>query len=113
MPNFIRLNREIVVKYNANAGKTDDNANPLPEVWQSLVTLAASKQGLSGRTYYQAATTDSQSDVIYKIRFHPDIKPGMLISDDGHNYRITAVIDKDGYKMWLEIHASEVLPSAG
>lgn len=84
--------------------KTDCNGNPVKE-WVDVTTVYADKRGLSGRLYYQAAAVQAENDVLYVIRYRPDVKAKMRVVDDGE-YTIKSAIDKDGRKQWLELRCS-------
>ena len=89
------------------------NANGFPvEAWTDLKTVWAAKRGLQGREYFAAAEVQAESDVIYTIRYRTCITAGMRIIDGEKTMNIKApLVDLDGRKRYLEIHASEVVPS--
>lgn len=104
------LRHRIVIKYDANAGKSDDNANPIPD-WQTLCTVWAKRQGLTGRAFYQAAALQAENDQIFIIRYRADIKAGMQIVEGNETFDIyVPTVDKDGCRQWLELHARAVVP---
>lgn len=94
---------------------TTTNENGFPEeTWADFATVWDNKRGLTGREYYQAAAVQSESDVVYTIRYSNttiQITSAMRIIDGTQTYEIKAPsIDKNGHKRWLEIRASEVVP---
>lgn len=90
---------------------TDENGYPFEE-WQEFTKTWAHKRGLSGREYYAAAAVQSETDIVFTVRYNSktsQITPEMRIvegADIEHPYNIKSVIDKDGSKCWLEIRAS-------
>lgn len=100
------LDKRITIQYDASDGTTNPN-------WQPLCTVWASKKGLTGRTFYQAAATHAESDIIYKIRYRTGIKALMQIVDRESTMTIKAPPVEIGRKQWLEIHAKDVLINGG
>lgn len=89
----------------------DENGYPCEE-WQELARVWSAKRGLSGREYYAAAAVESETDVVFTVRYNSitiQITPEMRIiegTDTENPYNIKSVVDKDGLKRWLEIRAS-------
>ena len=97
-----KLTTRIIIQQDISDGTTEP-------IWTEFKTLWANKQGLGGRVFYQAQAVQSESDIIYTIRYRKGIHTGMRILDDDATLRIKAPPnDKENKKMWLEIHASEV-----
>lgn len=92
--------------------KTDGNGHPYKE-WQDFVKIWAAKRGLSGREYYAAAAVESETDVVFTVRYSnktSQITSDMRIiegSDAERPYNIKSdPVDRYGDKRWLEIRAS-------
>jgi SPP1 family predicted phage head-tail adaptor len=101
------LRNKIIIQHDTSDGIS-------APVWATFDTVWANKRGLVGRVFYQAAAVQSESDVIYTIRFKAGITAGMQILDGTNTFRIKAPpVDSDGRKIWLEIHAEEVLTNGG
>jgi head-tail adaptor len=112
-----QLRHKIFINYNATPDATDANGVSQP-TWQPLVVdgngnplpIMALKEGIKGRLYFQAAAVQSESDIQYTIRFRTDVKATMQIVDDTETLIIKVPpVDPDGYRMWLEIHARDVM----
>ncbi len=98
---------KISIQHDTSDGTTDP-------MWVTFATVWANKKGLAGRVFYQAAAVQSESDIIYTIRWQQGFTTGMRILDDTSILRIKAPpIDVDGRRKWLEIHAEEVLINGG
>lgn len=89
------------------------------ESWIDFKKIWAKKTGLSGRIFYQAAAVQSESDVIFKIRFKKGITASMRIAENPHIvdgnivydniYKIKSdPVDKTGLRKELYITASKV-----
>lgn len=100
------LNRRITFQNDTSNGTTD----PL---WVDHCSVWANKKGLVGRTFYQAAATQAESDIIYIIRYRNDITAGMRIVDGTSILTIKAPPVEIGHKQWLEVHAKEVTVNGG
>lgn len=99
------LNTKIIVQKKA-VTKVDgfDQEN-----WKNYVTLWSEKTGLSGMIKYQAAATNSESDVLFRIRYIKGITAAMRILEGTHTYDIKGdPVDKTGKKRELYITCSEV-----
>lgn len=97
---------------------TDDDGFEKQD-WVEFKKSWARKTGLKGKTFYEAAATQSQSDVIFKIRYTKGITSSMRIAEnpkvvDGKTvfdniYNIKAdPIDRTGDKIELYITCSKV-----
>jgi SPP1 family predicted phage head-tail adaptor len=107
------LRHKITFQYDAQPDRVNGNGVPWPD-WQPLVTLMAKKEGIRGYLFYQAAVTETESDITYTIRYREDIKATMQIIDGTNTYTVKVPpIDTDGRRKWLEIHARAVLQSGG
>jgi SPP1 family predicted phage head-tail adaptor len=92
----------------------DTSDGTIAPVWANFATLWANKKGLTGRVFYQAAAVQSESDVIYTVRYIAGITAGMQIVDGERIFRIKAPpFDADGRKKWLELRAEEVMTNGG
>lgn len=101
------LNTRITVqKYEASPD--DDGFES--EGWIDSKKLWAKKTGLSGRIFYAAAAVQSESDVIFMIRYNKDVKENMQIVEGDNIYQIKAIVDKTGKRQELYITCSEVKP---
>lgn len=86
---------------------TDDKGHP-KEGWTDYIKTFAAKRGLSGKEYYSAAAVNSETDVIFIIRYREDITSEMQLidgTDVEHPYNIKSAVNKEGKKNWLEIRA--------
>lgn len=109
------LRHRIKIQYNAKAGQTDDNDNPIYD-WQPITinTIWAKKAGLKGKLFYQAAATNSENNVMFTIRYRSDVKAGMQLIDGNDIYDIyIKPIDPDDKRMWLQLHCKEILQNGG
>jgi SPP1 family predicted phage head-tail adaptor len=87
------------------------NENGFPvEEWVNLATVWSNKRGLSGREYYAAASVQSETEIIFTIRFMAGLDTSMQILHGAVKHDIKSIIDRDGRRCWLEIHAVEVVP---
>lgn len=106
---IVKLRNKITIQHHITG--TDENGYPYEE-WQELTQVWAAKRGLSGREYYAAAAVQSETDVVFTVRYNSitsQITPEMRIiegNDTEGFYNIKSVVDKDGMKRWLEIRAS-------
>jgi SPP1 family predicted phage head-tail adaptor len=100
------LNRKITIIHDLNRDQnlTDENGAPV-EDWQPYKTIWANKKGLTGRVFYAAQAVNSETDVIFTIRYDKSIKTYMRITDDAGEYRIKAILDKEGKRRYLTITA--------
>ena len=89
----------------------DQFGNPLPKQWQSVATVWAAVEALTGRLYFEAQQTAEQSDHRVTIRWRRGIEPGMIACHDGREFTIHAVLDRDGRRRWLELLCREVRPA--
>lgn len=105
------LRHRITIQRDVSDGTTDVYGNPAPD-WKSVCSVWAGKKGVKGTAFYQAAAEYSTSDIVYIIRYRPDIKTGMRIIDGDRIGEIKVPpVDPDFKKQWLQIHTSEVLKS--
>lgn len=101
------LNTRIIIQQYVTATDSDGFET---QQWVDFKRLWSKKTGLTGRVFYAAAAVQSESDVIFKIRYRKDITSSMRIVEGSHVYEIKAdPIDKDGKKKELYITASEVV----
>lgn len=112
------LNTHIHILKKGDSGETDDDGFPIV-AWDKWKGIWAKKTGLSGRTFYEAAATQSESDVIFQIRYMKGITPDMRIGENpktingkpvfDNTYDIKAdPVDKTGLKRKLYITCSKV-----
>jgi head-tail adaptor len=115
------MRHKIFVNYNAQPERVDGNGVSCPD-WQPLVVdsngnprpFMAKKEGIKGRLYFQAAAVQAESDIQYTIYFRTDVKATMQIIDDTETLIIKVPpVDTDGMRMWLEIHARDVMTDGG
>lgn len=103
------LNHRITIVEDANRGKNITNENGFPvEDWKIWRRPWSKKQGLYGRVFYAAAATQSETDVVYKIRYINGLRNDMRIIDIDGTYKIKAAVDKEGKRQFLWITASKV-----
>lgn len=77
--------------------------------WVEFKKLWSKKTGLSGRVFYAAAAVQSESDVVFKIRYTKGITSSMRIVEGENTYEIKAdPVDRDGKRKELYITASKV-----
>ncbi|HAN20423.1 MAG: hypothetical protein A2Y15_08705 [Clostridiales bacterium GWF2_36_10] len=101
------LNTRITIQHDTSDGTTTPS-------WATFCIIMANKKGLTGKTFYQAAAVQAESDIIYTIRYRKDITAGMQIIDCNSTLTIKAPpVDVNNRKQWLEIHAKEVLTNGG
>lgn len=106
----MRLRDKITIQH-ITGMTTNANGFEVP-AWGTYTTVWANKRGLRGREYYQAAAMQSESEVVFEIRYRTDITSDMRIVSD-KTYDIKSVSDTEGRKKWLEIHAKEVDQNGG
>lgn len=102
------LNHHITItKPGPSSGYSSDPGPPV-----TVCQTWAQKKGLSGRSFYQAATSQAEADVTYIIRYRADIAAGMSVVEGSHVYEIyTPPVDESGDLRWLALHCREVTPS--
>lgn len=89
----------------------DQFGDPLPPTWQTVATVWAAVEALTGRLYFEARQTAEQSDHRITIRWRRGIEPGMIVRYDGREFTIQAVLDRDGTRRWLQLICREVKPA--
>lgn len=92
-------------------GGQDEWGDPIPEQWQSVCTVWAAVEALTGRLFFEARQTAEQSDHQVTIRYRKGIEPGMIVRYDGREFTIQAVLDREGTRRWLELICREVKPA--
>lgn len=93
-------------------GGKDQSGDPLPPQWQTVATVWAAVEALTGRLYFEARQTAEQSDHQVIIRWRQGIEPGMKVRmADGRELTIQAVLDKEGTRRWLQLICREVKPA--
>lgn len=102
-----KLNHRITIIQDINRGSniTDDNGAPI-ENWHEVKKAWCNKKGLSGRTFYAAQAVNAETDVIFTLRYDKSIKTFMRITDDEGEYKIKALVDKEGNRRYWTITAS-------
>jgi len=93
------------------AAGQDQYGDPLLKTWQRVAAIWASVEGLTGNQYFQAQQTVDQSDHKVIIRYRQGIEQGMIVRHAGREFRIKAVLDKDGRRRFLELLCKEVKPA--
>lgn len=78
------------------------------EVWQDYKIVWASITNLSGREYFQAAATQKENTVKFRIRFNEDLNTDMQILFNGKRYNITSIDNIKYENKYMEIKALEV-----
>ena len=89
----------------------DQWGDPVSPTWQTVATVWAAVEALTGRLYFEARQTTEQSDHRVIIRWRPGIEPGMIVRHDGREFTIQAVLDRDGKRRWFELVCQEVKPA--
>ncbi len=89
----------------------DPNTGDPARAWQTIATVWAAVEGLSGTQLFQAQQTVDRSTHRVTIRYRPDVEPGMIIRHDGRELTITAALDEDGRRRWLVLTCREVRPA--
>jgi SPP1 family predicted phage head-tail adaptor len=112
-----KLNRKVTIQYNAQPERTDSNGNPWPD-WQTLGNAWVEKTPISlsriGRWIYQAAASQSLTDMIFVTHYREDIKPTMRIIDGVETYSLLVPpVDPDGRRIWMIIQGVLVLQNGG
>jgi SPP1 family predicted phage head-tail adaptor len=106
--NSTNLKYSITVQHNVTG--VDEKGHPVKE-WQEFASRKAAKRGLSSKEYYAAAAVQSETDIVFTVRYDSvtsQITANMQIvegSDTEHPYNIDPPVDKYGDKRWLEIRA--------
>lgn len=90
------------------------SSDPGPPV--TVCRVWAQKKGLAGRSFYQAAQSQAEAEITYRIRHRVGMKyavsAGMSVVEGTHTYDIyTPPVDEDGDRQWLTLHCKEVTPS--
>ncbi|HPU35052.1 MAG TPA: phage head closure protein [Phycisphaerae bacterium] len=85
--------------------------DPLPPTWQTVATVWAAVEALTGRLFFEARQTAEQSDHKVTIRWRRGIEPGMIARHDGREFVIQAVLDREGTRRWLQLICREVKPA--
>lgn len=86
-----------------------DSAGFQSKSWVTFKKLWSKKTGLSGRIFYAAQAVQSESDVIFMIRYTKGITSAMRIIEGENIYQIKAdPVDKIGDKKELYITASKI-----
>lgn len=89
----------------------DQWGDPLPPTWETVATVWAAVEALSGRLFFEARQTAEQSDHRITIRYRSGIEPGMIVRHDGREFTVQAVLDREGTKRWLELVCREMKPA--
>lgn len=92
------LKTSIIIQFDASDGTNYPH-------WETIAQVLAKKEGLPGRTFYQAAAVQAENDVVYIIRYGTPVKPTMRILDEDNEYFIKSVRDLNNNRQWLEIRA--------
>lgn len=82
------------------------------EYWDDLLTCWAKVEGLKGQQLYAAAQTAHATTHRVTVRYRRDkpIKAGMRLVHEGVTYEITAALDREGTRRWLELECRELVP---
>ncbi len=84
----------------------DELGNPNTS-WESIATVWASIEPISGREFWAQQQVQSEITVRIRIRFRDDIFPGMKAEYGSKTYIIKNVIDRDESHRELELMCSE------
>ena len=63
----------------------------------------------SGDEFYNAATTNSKVEAVFKVRWRNDLDTDMTILFRGQEYGITRIDEFEGYKQDLTIYAYTIV----
>jgi SPP1 family predicted phage head-tail adaptor len=123
------LKHRIFIQRDSALGTTDSNGNPAAPAWESITekVIWAGKKGLTGTTFFAAAATHSEDNILFVVRYNAKTKTvttamriveGITVTDGAeaydHIYEITAPpVDVGDRHEWLEIHAKEVEINGG
>lgn len=91
----------ILEKYNGR----DEYGLPIEELRPVAENIWAYYRHATGKEIYVAAMFDYVVEVVFKINWRDDIRPGMIIRFRDQDYGITRVDDFEGYKEDLTIYA--------
>ena len=75
------------------------------DTWSDFATVRAKKRPLRGRELIAAHAAQSETEVMFYIRFLSGVNSSMRIVHGGEYYNITSVVDVDGRGRELEISA--------
>ena len=73
------------------------------ETWETLCTVWAKAEPLSGREYFQAAAVNRENSIRFTIRYRADVTAEMTIRWRGVDYGIESVVNPGGRNVALEI----------
>lgn len=90
--NIGKLNRRITIEYVTTA--TDPEGYPI-ETWTTFAKPWAAREPLRGDEFWNAAATNAEKTVKYRIRYRKGIKANMRLTDhvDGLTYNIVVPLD--------------------
>ncbi len=63
------------------------------ETWETVVTLRAEKNPLSGREYFDSLQVQEANQVRFKTRYYPGLNTKMRLVHNGVNYDIHSIIN--------------------
>ena len=81
------------------------------EKWETLCTVWAKAEPLSGREYFQAAAVNRENSIRFTIRYRKDVTPEMTLRWQGADYAIESVLSPGGRNIALEILARSEVPA--
>lgn len=94
------------ISFLKNSPTTDENDNQVDN-WQTFKTVWASTTGLTGKLFYEAAKSNSETDIIFKCRYFEGITTDMRILYRGDIYKIKVPpLDLKGKQQELQITAT-------
>lgn len=97
------MNRKITIQQQTTG--TDPEGIPLPATWADVFKGFAAREPLRGREFFEAAASNAEKTVRYKMRYRTGIEEDMRLIDtrDNKTYVIKAVLD-DVYGDRTETH---------
>jgi SPP1 family predicted phage head-tail adaptor len=82
---------------------TRDSEGVYTKSWQTLRKLWAKVYPVSGKEYFQAATTQNENTVRVVIRYRKDITSAMRFLYEGRSYEIVDIINDNDARITLTI----------
>lgn len=88
-----------------------DQYGDLVTAWQTVATVWAAIEALSGQLYFAAQQLATKSDYRVRIRWLDGLQPGMIIKEGSREFTIQAVLDKEGLCRELELVCQQTEPA--
>lgn len=101
------LNKRIQISKLVTGSPTVNEFGEPNTSWESLDTVWAAIEPLSGREFWAQQQVQSEITVRIRIRYRDDILPGMKAEYGSKKYVIQNVIDRDEQHAELQLMCSE------